>query len=165
MPDILLGDLAEVVERVPTGRYVARLNSVDTRESKSENKNPMIVPEFEIVEGEHEGESVQVFHVLTVTQGKNGKPYSRGITDIKKTFNAIGAPIPLTTRIPYGSLENAQKVAELYHKKLKGKKVTLLVTEDKSKGGEKTYTRAQVIGLAEKSVGSTETLEGLEDIA
>ena len=157
---INVDEIAEIKDRVPVGRYQCKLLDVDARESKAQK--PMVTALFEVLEGEHVGAEITIFYSLTVSTGKNGRKFAGGIIDLKKTFAAVGKPLPSGFNMPYGDMEAAEQVRKLYAKQVGQLKVEIAVLPDKgreqkfdSDGKPIQYTRAQVIGTKKVTVAPT----------
>ena len=168
---ISIDEIIEIKERVPVGRYQARLLDVDARESKAQK--PMVTALFEVLDGEHAGAEITIFYSLVVTPGKRGGVFAGGILDLKKTFAAVGTPLPAGFNMPYGDMAAAEQIRKLYHKNLHGKTVEIAVLPDKgreqkfdSEGKPIVYTRAQVIGKKKTTVaaaGKSDIVDDLEE--
>jgi hypothetical protein len=147
VPTINVDEIAEFGQRPPVGKYIATLSSVEGKESKA--KKPMFVATFVVSEGEHEGKELTVFHSLVTSKSKDGRTIAGGIADAKRTFAAIGNPLPAGFAFPL----SPDHAATLYGKRLKGHRVEIVVFTEPARSGElgedgkpKVYTRTKVVG-------------------
>lgn len=167
-----IDEITSIGERLPIGRYFARLASVEAKLSKSQK--PMVVALFEVSEGEHEGLETVIYYSLFVSQ-KNGRKYAGGILDLKRAFNVIGTALPPNFQMPCASentteeeaLANADKVRKLYAKNFANKIVEIAVLEDKGRKSDNPdikYTRTQVIGLKKAAAKPASTGDIFDDL-
>lgn len=144
---INVDEISAISDRVPPGRYTARLNAVEGKASKA--GKPMVQATFEVLKGEHEGRDATAFYSLTVSQGKDGRKYASGIIEMKRAFSAVNAPLPNSYSFPL----DASAAAKLFHSKIYGKNVEIAILEEidtkgnlDSDGNPKKYTRVKVLG-------------------
>ena len=167
-----IDEITSITERVPVGRYPAKLLSVEAKLSK--NTKPMIVAVFEVTEGPLEGSEITIWYSLFVSV-KNGKKYAGGILDLKRTFAAIGTPLPSGFNMPCSTehtpedeaLQNADKVRKLFVKNFANKVVDVAVVVDKDRkdqASDQVYTRAFVAGLKTKTGAAKATTDILDDL-
>ncbi len=134
--------ITEIGERVPAGRYNAKLIACEGKLSKK-NK-PMVQATFEVTQGEYQAMEIVCFYSLAVSE-KKSKRYAGGILEIKAALNAVGTPLPQGYQFPL----DMTKAANLYAKALANKNVDIVVYDekytDKETGQEKSTTRAKVV--------------------
>jgi len=152
VPTINVDDVAEFGERVPPGKYTAMLNACEGKDSKA--GKPMAVATFVVQEGPQEGNEITVFYSLTTSKAKNGKTIAGGVAEAKRTFAAIGKPLPSGFAFPLA----ADHAAKLIASKLKGEKVDILVYKETDRkgatdedGNVKVYDRSKVVGKSNKT--------------
>jgi hypothetical protein len=81
-------------EVVPIGIYAAKLAKIEDRSSDTSGVNYVVVT-AEVLEGEAEGLTTQIMIFPKVTKSpKNGKYYSRGLSEAGAMAAAWGAPLP-----------------------------------------------------------------------
>jgi hypothetical protein len=148
---VRLDEISDIGAVVPDGRYTARLTGAEGKMSKAETPNPMVVANFEILKGEHEGLESSKFFVLNVSR-KNGKVYAGGIMDFKRTLANVGKPLPTGYAFPL----DKDAAANLLVKSLKGMNLDISIKSEKNTKDGKTYSRLQVNGLAS---GGVETVD------
>jgi hypothetical protein len=162
VPTVNIDEIASGSPIVPPGRYTATLFAVEGKQSKADK--PMLETSFLVTSGDHENEEIRIWYSLAVTE-KNGKKYAGGLADIKRTFAAVGKPLPANFAFPL----DASIAAQLFGKRLKAAVVEVVVLEEKPKvEGDKPRTRAQVVGLAKAVSTATAApvaadLYGLDD--
>ena len=136
-----IDDIVDKGGQPDDGDYIFRLKDVKGKESKS--GNPMVIVEFEVVEGDFEGFSIADFFVLTT----GGKPFPLGIISLKKLL--IAAEHPLEAGFPFPL--DAEAVAAIVYERLSGVKLVGQAVTTKNKKDGKMYQRPVITGLAEES--------------
>lgn len=187
--EVKLSDISEIGQLVPKGRYKCRLSMVTGKLSK--NEAPMVEAVFDVLDGEHEGMTVSIYHSLKVSKGQvksgpnKGKPqfWAPGITDMKAAMKAVGQPVPEATTFKTNpTVEDAQKWAQVYGKilgpQLGAIEIAVLEEPRRVKNAEGKYvnevdeqgktrmtTRAKVVGRwrdgAAPTAGAKNPLEGI----
>lgn len=170
-----IDEIAGNYRQPPIGRFTAKLLSAEAKLSKAEK--PKIEALFEITEGEHEGAEVVIHYSLFVTI-KDGKKRAGGILDLKRTFAAVGTPLPSNFNMPCATehtpqdegLQNADKVRKLFIKNLTGKKLELETIIDKSRPAAnpdyvntKSFIRGLVTRGEAASKASSDILDDLDE--
>lgn len=153
--EIRVGDVQDTSDFpvVPPGRYIAKLNAIDPRVSKS--GNPMIVAKYLILEGDYDGTEVSAMYTLVATKSaKNGKTYSRGLIDMQKAYIAVGSPLGENESYKLDPMEAAKQYGARLNPK-KFPRLEIIVSEEPdSKDPKKKYTRVEVSGVAGSSNGT-----------
>lgn len=169
-----IDEITSITERIPVGRYPSKLLSAEAKMSKS-NK-PMITAVFEVTDGEQEGSEITIWYSLYVSV-KNGKKYAGGILELKRSFAAIGTPLPNGFNMPCATehtpedeaLQNADKVRKLFVKNFANKAVDVAVVVDKERPATEGQinTKAFVSGLRTKvgaaAKASSDILDDLDE--
>lgn len=171
--EVRLSDISEIGQLVPKGRYKCKLSAVNGKLSKAQVPAPMVEAVYDIVEGEQEGMTLNIYHSLKISQGavKNGpnkgKPqyWAPGISDMKAACAAVGQPLPDVTFSKNPTVADAQKWALEYGNRLRPQTIGFVeiavleeprkkkdestgkwVTELDENGKPRLTTRAKVVG-------------------
>ena len=155
---VSISSISDVGAEAPDGTYVIRLVEAKGKMSKAVEPNPMVIADFEILEGEYEGLEISKFFVLNVSR-KNGKVYAGGIMDFKKTLENVGRPLAKSFPFPL----DKDVAANLLTKNLKGLKLNATKTSEVSKKDGKQYSRLQITGLATPNVEEVEDVEEFDE--
>jgi hypothetical protein len=120
--EVKIGDISEIGQRVPKGRYRARLSAVNGKMNR-EGTAPMVEAIYDVQEGDQEGMDITIFHSLKVTThvAERGPSkgqrqwYAPGIIDMKAAMKAVGKPIPeAVTFNTRPTIEKAHEWARVY---------------------------------------------------
>ncbi len=92
---LTLSSLSSFGDVVPVGSYVARVKAIEAKEAENAEATSYVSLAFEILSGESEGLTISLPFFPKITKSaKNGKYYSRGLSEAQATAAAWGAPLP-----------------------------------------------------------------------
>jgi hypothetical protein len=130
------------------GRYTAHLISAEGQMSRADK--PMVVATFVVDKpDESAGLEGRIWFSLAVTE-KDGRIFAGGVSEAKRTFAAIGKPLPSKYAFPL----DPDAAAKLVAQKLKGVALDIVVTKEARQdvrnddGTPKYRYPAKIVGAA-----------------
>lgn len=124
---VTLDQISDFGDIIPAGedfwakaiKIAADLTKIQEGKPESGGK-PFVAVTFNVLTGKFEGIDFTKWYFLSITEGKNGKLYARGVMQLKKDLEAIGKPLPSDHRFAMKpTLNDAQELVKLVGERIR----------------------------------------------
>jgi hypothetical protein len=150
-----IDDISNQGAEVEDGEYVLRFAAYKALTSKSAAKSPMVVIDFDVLEGKFEGFQVGDLSVLNAMTDKSGRTQYLAVSKWKAQMALIGKPFPKGFAFPL----DGEAAGKALSRMLGNQRLAATVISEVSKKDGKTYRRVKITGLAP----AASTVEDVDD--